>query len=85
MSALGELQADVTLVMDELSKICRRYGYDGIPTVVLRHTDGPSKSLLMSNDSPGAIVFTVAELGKIGNESSMTVHDATLKSILGDS
>lgn len=79
MDALSELQADLTILIDEIAQTCQRYRYDAVPTILLRHTDGTSKSILVSNDNLGQVVLTIAELGEIGNESSMSPHEAVLK------
>lgn len=82
--SLQDLQSELTLQLDEIVGICRRYGYEATPTLLLRHEDGANKSILMGNDSLGKAVLCIAELGQVGNESSMSPSEATLRLFLGD-
>lgn len=75
---LKQLQAELTLKLDEIAVTCEQYGYDALPTLVLRHPKGSSSSLLISNDDLGSVMLCVAELADIGNESKLGVFDALL-------
>jgi len=79
--SLEAMQSELTLQMDELTDIARRYGFDAVPTVVMRHKDGANKSVLMTNDAPEDVIGCIAELAQIGVESSQTGYEAALKLI----
>jgi hypothetical protein len=79
MSPLETLQAKLSIVMGEIDDICAEHNYDVMPTLILRHTDGPSKSLFMSNDSIGNIVSCITELENDGVLSDQSPHEAVLK------
>jgi hypothetical protein len=81
---LEQLQADLTIIMNDLTRVCERYHFDAIPTILLRHQTGAQSSVLMSNDSAGKIVMCIAELEEIGNESSMSPHEAAMLKIFTD-
>lgn len=78
MSGLESLQAEITLKIDEIDRICQSYGYDAVPTLLLRHPKGASSSMLMGRDSLGQAVLCIAELGDVGRESSQSPSEAVL-------
>jgi hypothetical protein len=78
MSKLELLQSELTLKLSEIDAICEGYGYDAIPTLLLRHSKGASSSILLGNDSLEIVVLTIAELGDVGNESSQSPTEAAL-------
>lgn len=78
MSNLESFQAELTLKLSEIDAMCHDWGYKAVPTLLLRHQDGASKSILMGNDSLGKVVLTIAELGHVGKESSKSPSEAVL-------
>jgi len=66
MGKVEELHARLSVKMSEIEAICAEYQYDVTPTLLLRHENGPSFSILLSNDSLGHVVLCIAELGDIG-------------------
>lgn len=78
---LKDLQAELTLKMDQLTDICRRHGFDATPTVLLRHRDGWRSSVLLSNDKPDEIADCVRALAS-GDESNMSPHEAAVHTVL---
>lgn len=83
MKAIESLQAELTLKMDELTLICRRYGFDATPTILLLHRKGWESSVLMSNAHPEDIAACVAGLSESGNETEMSVSEAAIKQLTG--
>jgi len=79
MSPLETLQAKLSIVMGQIDDICAEHNYDAKPTLLLRHTSGPSASLVISNDSLGDVSLCIAELGDVGSESSQSPSEAVLK------
>ena len=68
MKPLLQMQSELTLLMLKAVEICERHGYVITPTLLLRHEDGASKSLLLSNDSLGKVVLCIAELDQTGSK-----------------
>ncbi len=66
MSNLESLQAELSAKLGEMEAICADYGYEVTPTLLLRHSAGPRKSMLVSNDDLNKVVLCIAELGNIG-------------------
>lgn len=83
MSGLESLQAELTLKMGEIDDICENYGYDAVPTLLLRHQKGASSSILMGNDSLSKVVLCIGELGDIGNNSDQSPAEAALMLLKG--
>lgn len=50
----------------EMEAICKEHGYEVTPTLLLRHNNGPTFSMLLSNDDLNKVVLCIAELGNIG-------------------
>lgn len=78
MSGLESFQAELTLKLAEIDSLCHDWGYNAVPTLLLRHDDGPAKSILMGNDSLGKVVLTIAELGHVGKKSDQSTQEAIL-------
>lgn len=66
MSPIQELHARVSEKLADIEAICAEYKYAVTPTLLLRHENGPSFSVLLSNDSPSKVVLCIAELGNVG-------------------
>ena len=66
MSDVKSLQAELSEKLKEMEKICAEYGYEVTPTLLLRHKQGPSKSMLISNDDLNTVILCIAEIGNIG-------------------
>lgn len=78
MSGLESLQAELTIKMGEIDSVCQEYGYEAVPTLLLRHSKGASSSILISNDSLGQVVMCIAELGDTGTKSDQSPNEAIL-------
>ena len=63
MSNLARLHEDLTVCMNQVAKVMRHYNYDATPTLVLRHKDGSSYSILLGNDDLAKVVKTISDLG----------------------
>jgi hypothetical protein len=61
-----EIHARVSEKLSEIEAICAEYKYDVTLSLLLRHSRGPSHSMLISNDSPNIVVLCIAELSNIG-------------------
>jgi len=81
--ALIDMQAELTIVMGELTEICKRHGYDASPMVLLAHADGPSASVLVGNVNPYFACEVIRVLGNSGRESDMSVHEAAVRAFTG--
>lgn len=66
MSSLKSLGAQLSEKLAEMEVICETFGYEVIPTLLLRHERGPSFSLVLGNDDLNKVVLCIAELGGIG-------------------
>jgi len=66
MSDVKSLQAELSEKLKEMEAICADYGYEVTPTLLLRHKQGPSKSMLISNDDLNTVILCIAEIGNIG-------------------
>ena len=66
MSQVEQLHQELSAKLGEIEAICADYKYEVSPTLLLRHSAGPSKSLLVSNDDLNKVVLCIAELGNIG-------------------
>lgn len=66
MSKVEELHALLSNKMDEIKEICDGYNYEINPTLLLRHDQGPSLSIVLSNDDLNKAILCIAELGNIG-------------------
>ena len=66
MTTIERLHAELCDKLSEIETVCASYKYEVIPTLLLRHTKGPSHSILLSNDSPSTVVLCIAELGNVG-------------------
>jgi len=79
MGKVEELHAQLCEKLAEMEAIIAEYGYEVIPTLLLRHERGPSFSMLISNDDLNKAVLCIAELGGIGEvvEDEGESHDAT--------
>ena len=66
MSQVEQLQQELSAKLGEIEAICADYKYEASPTLLLRHSAGPSKSRLVSNDDLNKVVLCIAELGGIG-------------------
>lgn len=66
MSKVEQLHQELSAKLGEIEAICADYKYDVTPTLLLRHTLGPSRSILLSNDDLNKVVLCIAELGNIG-------------------
>jgi hypothetical protein len=82
--AVVDLQAELILVMDQLSAICRRHGYDAKPMVLLVHHNGPASSMLVGNVNPHFACEVIRVLGNQGSKSDMSVSEAAIRSVLGE-
>ena len=66
MSQVEQLQQELSAKLGEIEAICADYKYEASRTLLLRHSAGPSKSLLVSNDDLNKVILCIAELGGIG-------------------
>jgi len=66
MSQVKQLSAELSGKLAEIDSLCASYGYEVSRTLLLRHSAGPSKSLLVSNDDLNKVILCIAELGGIG-------------------
>lgn len=66
MSQVKQLSAELSSKLAEMEAICKEYGYKVTPTLLLRHDEGPSFSMLLGNDDLNKVVLCIAELGGIG-------------------
>lgn len=78
MSSLEKFQAELILKLSEIDSICHDWGYKAVPTLLLRHEDGASSSILLGNDSLNDVVVCIAELGEVGRQSEQSPRDAVL-------
>ena len=62
MSGLDDIHHDLNVCMNKIEKVCRHYNYDAIPTLVLRHKDGSSYSIVLGNDDLKKVVQTINDL-----------------------
>lgn len=75
MSKVEELHERLCGKLSEIEAICADYKYEVTPTLLLRHAAGPSRSILLSNDSPSLVVLCIAELGNVGEVVEEDTHD----------
>lgn len=80
--SLQNLQDELTLQMDELVRLCQRYGYDVRPTILLMHKRGPEQSILISNCAACDIKEHVDYLSGSGKESDSTPAEAANRLLL---
>jgi len=66
MSQVKQLGAELSSKIAEMEAICKEHGYEVTPTLLLRHNNGPTFSMLLSNDDLNKVVLCIAELGNIG-------------------
>ena len=66
MSQVKQLSTELSSKLAEMEAICADYGYNVTPTLLLRHDEGPSFSMLLGNDDLNKVVLCIAELGNIG-------------------
>lgn len=66
MSKAQELHTRMSEKLTEIEAICAEFKYPVIPTLLLRHPQGPDLSIVLSNDDLGIVVLCIAELGDIG-------------------
>lgn len=81
--ALLDMQADLTIKMDEITAICKKYGFDAAPTILLMHRKGYENSVLISNSHQEDIIAHVNGLFANGNETEMSVSEAAIKQVVG--
>jgi hypothetical protein len=48
--------------MARIEKLCRQYNYDAKPTLVLRHKDGSSYSIVIGNDDLQKVIQVITDL-----------------------
>ena len=77
------LQEGLKLKLAEIDNLCRDHGYDATSTLLLRHEDGAGSSILIGNDSLGKVVFCIAELGDVRNQSDMSPSENVLRLFQG--
>ena len=65
MSGLADLHDDLSVCMRQIEKVCRHYKYDATPTLVLRHKDGSSYSIVLGNNDLTKVVQTVNDLSRV--------------------
>ena len=66
MSQVKQLGTELSSKIAEMEAICKEHGYEVTPTLLLRHNNGPTFSMLLSNDDLNKVVLCIAELGGIG-------------------
>lgn len=66
MEKVEQLHAALSVKIAEIEAICAEFKYEVTPTLLLRHLQGPSFSVLISNDDLNYVVLCIAELGNIG-------------------
>ena len=62
MSALTDLHDELSGCMARIEKLCRQYNYDAKPTLVLRHKDGSSYSIVIGNDDLQKVIQVITDL-----------------------
>ncbi len=62
MSALKNLHNELCYELAEIESVLRRFNYAATPTLVLRHKDGSSKSIVLGNDDLSKVIQTIADL-----------------------
>ena len=66
MGKVEQLHAELSGKLSEIEVICLEYKYEVTPTLLLRHAQGPSVSMLIGNDDLNKVVLCISELGDIG-------------------
>lgn len=66
MSQVKQLGAELSSKLAEMEAVCKEHGYEVTPTLLLRHDNGPSFSMLLGNDDLNKVVLCIAELGNVG-------------------
>lgn len=67
-----EFRGDLDDALAHVESICRRYGYQAKPTLVLRHHDGNQYSAMFGNDSPQEVIDCIQYLRSDGTTDPMT-------------
>jgi len=73
MSQVKQLGAELSSKLAEMEAICKEHGYEVTPTLLLRHNNGPTFSMLLSNDDLNKVVLCIEPLNE---ESIERVLDA---------
>lgn len=66
MSGILSLHEELSVKLTEIEAICAEFKYEVVPSLLLRHPAGPSKSVLLSNDDLAKVILCIAELGGVG-------------------
>lgn len=82
MTGSQQLQAELTVLMGQLVEICKNHRYDVTPTIVLRHEEGWTKSVVVSNDSLEEVAKILLKASRDFNQSSMSPWEGRMRLLL---